>query len=243
MTWASRFKLFAGIVVVIILVAAFTVIFTKRQSQVISTSASIQAEEYKIGTDYSGSITKQYVVDGDKVTKGDPLFTIKSLSVLQDVSSNLLSYNSAAYSVTADGTMTFKATVTGTVTDIATKEGGFVQAGADLATIDAADSLFVMGDYNLTPRDYERIQSGGTVDLTLPNQTVLAGTVKKVSVQTTDGNAQTSVQVSSKYLVQGSASGLVAPGTPVTATLHLRQDGMFAGVQDAMLAFVQKIGL
>lgn len=243
MTWASRLKLFSGIIVVVLLVACFTVIFTKRQSQVISTSASIQAVEYNIGTDYSGSITKQYVIDGDTVKKGDPLFTVKSLSVLQDVSSNLLSYDSTAYSVAADGTMTFKATVAGTVTDVKTKEGGFVQAGADLATIDAANSMYVLGQYTLTPRDYERIQSGAEVDLLLPNQTTLKGSVKKVTVQTVAGEAQTNVEVASKYLVEGSASGLVTPGTPVTATLHLREDGMFAGVQDAMLAFVQKIGM
>jgi multidrug resistance efflux pump len=243
MTWSSRFKLLAGILVVIVLVAAFTVIFTKRQSQVVSTSASIQAEEYEIGTDYSGSIVKQFVEVGDKVTKGDKLFQIKSLSVLQDVRSDLLSYKSTSYTVTPDGTMTFLATVSGIVSKIDTKEGGFVQSGADLATIDRADSLYVLGDYTLTPRDYERIQDGAIVELMLPNQTTVDGTVKKVSVQTTEGNAETEIEVASKYLVQGAYSGLVNPGTPITATLSLRQDGMFAGAQDAMLAFVQKIGL
>jgi multidrug resistance efflux pump len=243
MTWASRIKLFTGVVIVIALVAVFFVIFTQRNSQVISTSAQISAEEYQIGSDYAGNVTKQYVTVGDTVKAGDPLFQIKSLSVLQDVSSQLLSYKSASYTVSTDGTMTFLATVPGRISKIDTKQGGFVSAGADLATIDRSDSLFVLGEYTLSPRDYERIRSGATVDVRLPNQTVIEGTVKQITVQTTAGSATTSIQIASKYLVQGSASGLVNSGTPVTATLHLRQDGILAGPQDALLAFVQKIGL
>lgn len=243
MTWANRAKLIVGLIVVLALIVVFFVIFTQRNSQVISTSASIEAEEYKIGTDYAGNVIDQYVNVGDTVKKGEPLFTIKSLSVLQDVSVGLLSYNSASYSVTKDGTMTFRATVPGKISAIDTKAGGFVSAGADLATIDRSDSLYVEGDYMLSPRDYERIRTGAKVDLTLPNQTTISGKVKQVNVQTTNGDAQTAIQVSSKYLVQGAYSGLVNSGTPVTATLHLRQDGILAGPQDALLAFVQKIGL
>jgi multidrug resistance efflux pump len=243
MTWASRLKLFGGSLVVLLIVAASTVVFTQRQSQVVSTSAAIAAEEYAVGTDYSGTITKQYVTVGDTVAKGDKLFDLKSLSVKQDVSSQLLSYDSTSYSVRPDGTMTFRATVSGRVSKIDTKEGGFVTAGADLATIDRSGSLYVLGDYALTPRDYERIRQGAPVDLMLPNQTVIPGTVKQISVTTTNGTAQTEIHVASSGLAQGSYSGLVNPGTPVTATLHLRQDGVFAGAQDALLQFVQKIGL
>ena len=41
MTWGNRIKMTVGILVVLALVAVFTVVFTQRQAQVISTSAAI----------------------------------------------------------------------------------------------------------------------------------------------------------------------------------------------------------
>ena len=86
MTWMNRLKMTAGMLVVLVLVAAFTMIFTQRQQQVNSTSAEIAAQEYSVGTDYSGTITRSYVENGDEVKEGDTLFEVQSLSLLQDIS-------------------------------------------------------------------------------------------------------------------------------------------------------------
>jgi multidrug resistance efflux pump len=243
MTWANRLKLTAGVVIIVALVAVFTGIFTQRQQQVQSTSAEISAQEYAVGTDYSGTIVKSYVETGDTVKQGDVLFEVQSLSLLQDIAKNLVTYDTPTYSVSQEGVMTFKAAVAGTVSKIDTKEGGFVQAGADLATIDKQKSLFVTADFTLTPRDYERIQDGAAVDLMLPNQTTVPGTVRLVSVETKDGNAATTIEVASTDLVEGAYSGLVTPGTPVQATLHLRDDGVLAGPMDSVRDFMRQIGV
>jgi multidrug resistance efflux pump len=139
--------------------------------------------------------------------------------------------------------MTFKATVSGTVSKVQVKQGDYVQPGSDLVTIDKARSLYVTGDYTLSPRDYERVEAGGSVDLVLPNQKVLPGRVEAVTVRTTQGQAQAQITVSSAELTEGAYSGLVTPGTPVTATLHLRQDDLFAGARDAGNDFLHKIGI
>ncbi|BDZ45797.1 HlyD family efflux transporter periplasmic adaptor subunit [Naasia aerilata] len=243
MTWANRLKLGAGLLLVVALVATLTVIFTHRQAEVASTSATIAADTYQVGTDYGGTVTMQNVSVGDEVVVGQFLFQVQSLSLLQDLQQGLVSFDTASYSVAEDGTMTFKATVAGTVATVDTKLGDFIQAGAKLATIDRADSLFVTGDYTLTPRDYERIDDGADVDLILPNQTTVPGRVEQVTVRTEDGQAQAQIKVSSDYLVQGAYNGLVTPGTPVDATLHLRQDGIFAGAIDASVGFLRQIGL
>jgi multidrug resistance efflux pump len=243
MTWANRLKLGLGLLLVVALAAVFTVIFTQRQSEVTSTSATIAADTYAVGTDYGGTVIVQNVNVGDPVAAGDVLFVVQSLSLLQDLQQNLVTFDTASYSVQPDGTMTFKATVPGIIADIDTKLGDFVQAGAELATINRADSLYVVGDYTLTPRDYERIEEGAPVDLILPNQTTLEGKVEEIAVRTADGQAQAEIKIASDYLVQGAYSGLVTPGTPVDAALHLRQDGVFAGVLDASADFLQQIGL
>jgi multidrug resistance efflux pump len=219
MTWMNRLKLTAGILVVLVLVAGSTMIFTQRQQQAISTSAEIAAQEYSVGSDYSGTITQS------------------------DIDKGLVTYDTATYSVAADGLLTLKAAVDGTVADVTLKEGSFVQAGASLATIDKSDTLFVRADFVLTPRDYERIVPGAVVDLQLPNQTSVVGTVSEVTVETQDGSAETTLQVASDELVQGSFGGLVSPGTPVTAKLHLRDDGVLAGPTDAVQGFLRQIGI
>jgi multidrug resistance efflux pump len=243
MTWMNRLKLTAGILVVLVLVAGSTMIFTQRQQQAISTSAEIAAQEYSVGSDYSGTITQSFVENGDTVEEGDTLFEVQSLSLLQDIDKGLVTYDTATYSVAADGLLTLKAAVDGTVADVTLKEGSFVQAGASLATIDKSDTLFVRADFVLTPRDYERIVPGAVVDLQLPNQTSVVGTVSEVTVETQDGSAETTLQVASDELVQGSFGGLVSPGTPVTAKLHLRDDGVLAGPTDAVQGFLRQIGI
>ncbi|MBD8583156.1 MULTISPECIES: HlyD family efflux transporter periplasmic adaptor subunit [unclassified Frigoribacterium] len=243
MTWMNRLKMTAGMLVVLVLVAAFTMIFTQRQQQVNSTSAEIAAQEYSVGTDYSGTITRSYVENGDEVKEGDTLFEVQSLSLLQDISRGLVTYDTATYSVAPDGTLTLKAAVDGTVADVLLKEGSFVQAGGSLGTIDKEDTLFVAADFVLTPRDYERIESGAEVDLMLPNQTTITGKVGVVNVETKDGDAETTLQVSSDQLVEGAYNGLVTPGTPVEAKLHLRDDGVLAGPVDSLTDFLRQIGV
>lgn len=243
MTWTSRLKLAAAAVVIAVVIVAAFVVTTQRSGSAQSTSATIAARQYTVGTDYSGTILRSFVAVGDTVTKGEKLFTVQSLSVVQGGKSVPLPYSANGYSVDTSGVMTFRALVGGTVSAVPQKDGSFVQAGSGLATIDRSDSLYVTAQFALSPRDYERVAQGSSVSITLPNQTAVSGRVKSLSVETTNDTAMTTVTVSSAYLVPGSANGLVIPGTPVTTSVHLRQDGVLAGPQDSLRAFVQKIGL
>jgi multidrug resistance efflux pump len=243
MTWINRLKLFGGLVVVVALVGVFTLVFNQRQNEVQSTSASITADSYAVGTDYGGTVTKQYVQVGDHVRPGQKLFKVRSLSLLQELNRNPVSFNTATYSVQRDGTMTFKATVAGTVGTITTKQNDYVQPGDDLAVVYKADSLYAVADYVLTPRDYERLGKGAPVDLVLPNRTILHGSVQSIAVRTTNGQAHTEVKVTSGGLVQGADSGLITPGAPLDATVHLRQDGVLDSAQNATFDFIRRIGL
>jgi multidrug resistance efflux pump len=244
MTWLNRLKLLVGLVVVVAIVGVFTIVFTQRQSQVGSTSAEISADTYSVGTDYGGSVTRQSVSVGDRVKPGQQLFQVRSLSLLQAMERNPVSFNTANYSVRPNGTMVFTASVAGVVAAVNTKQGDFVQPGTDLATIYKANTLTVVGDYTLTPVTYQRVQTGGTVDVTLPNQVVVPGRVQRISVNTAaNGQARTRIVVTSDALRQGGYGGLVSPGTPVIATLHLPEDGLLAGPKDAAVGFLRQIGL
>ena len=243
MTWRNRLKLGVGLLGVLALVTVLTLVFTQRQSRVTSDTASIQAERFPVGIDYGGTVIDRVVNDGDLVQAGDALFVVLSTTLQADLAEGLLKPETIAYSVTSDGAITLTASVAGTVRDVTTERGSFVQAGQVLATIDRADSLHVTAEFQLTSRDYGRIESGAEVDILLPDQQRISGTATSVTVTTTDGSAITSVVVASTDLRDGGHSGLMSRGTPVTATLQLRNDGVLAGVSDGFYDFLRTMGV
>ena len=243
MTWASRAKLFLGLIMVVIIVGILTIVFNQRQSQSASITAFIDAVHYPVGIDYGGTVISSDVKNGDHVTKGETLFTLQSSSLQADLQRGLLKPNTISYSVTEAGVITLTAAVTGTVTGVSTQAGSFVQAGQVLASIDKAGSLFVSAQYTLSPRDYSRIDTGASVDILLPNQTTVAGRVSSIDVTTVQGTAKTTIKIQSDGLIDGAYNDLVKPGTPVSASLTLRNDGIFAGVEDGVTDFLRKIGL
>jgi multidrug resistance efflux pump len=243
MTWANRFKLFVGLIGVVGLVAVLTVLFNQRQAQVSSASASIQAAQYPVGTDYGGIVVDRLVDEGDAVSAGQALFTVQSPTLQADVAEGLVSLDSVAYTVTPEGMLTLMAAIDGTVTGIKTERGSFVQAGQVLATIDRGGSLFVSAQFVLSSTDYARVEEGATVAIVLPNQARITGSLDSVEVLTVDGQAETTARVISDGLADGEFNGLVAPGTPVSATLSLRDDGPLAGVADGFHGFLRSIGL
>lgn len=243
MTWASRFKLFFGLIGVIAVVAVLTLVFNQRQAQTASVSATIDAERYPVGVDYGGTVSKRLVDDGDRVSTGDPLFVVQSPSLQADLAEGLVQLETVAYSVSTDGEITLTAAVDGTVGDVTTEQGSFVQAGQVLATIDRAGSLYVSADYVLSPRDYSRIERDASVQIVLPNQQIVTGTVESIEVATNDGAAEATARVVSDTLVDGAFNGLVARGTPVSTSLSLRDDGPLAGVGDGLFEFLRSIGI
>lgn len=243
MTWRSRIKLFVGLFGVIALVSVLTLVFSQRQTQVASNSASIQAEQFPVGIDYGGTVLERLVGDGDRVEAGQPLFVVVSTTLQADLAEGLLKPETIAYSVTDDGAITLTASVAGTVRDVTTERGSFVQAGQVLATIDRAGSLYVAAEYELTSGDYARIEEGAAVEVFLPDNQRIVGRASSVQVTTTDGKATTTVSVTSDSLVDGGHHGLMARGTPVGAVLQLRDDGILAGVSDGLFDFLRKIGV
>lgn len=243
MTWANRLKLALGLVLTLAVVAAGTVIFTQRQQRAVSATASILAESYPVGTDYGGIVTHQYASVGDEVATGDPLFEVNSLQLRRDIASGYVVDPAVIAGIDGDGTSTIVATVDGTVATVSVSQGGFAQAGGVLAAVDRAGSLFVEAEFLLTARDYARIVEGTEAELLLPNQDTLAGKVTRIDVATVDGHALSTVRIESAELAASSASGLFQSGTPVSATIRLRDDGLFSGVGDAVHDLLRKIGL
>ncbi|QJW35674.1 HlyD family efflux transporter periplasmic adaptor subunit [Cellulosimicrobium protaetiae] len=243
MTWSNRIRLVGGLLVVVLVCAALTLVMNRRLGQATSTTATIRAEVLDVGSDYAGTVTAAEVAEGDEVAAGDPLFTVSSLTLQHDIALGLVSADTSAYQVAPDGTITLVAPYDAVVTHVAAREGGFVQAGEVVASLEREGSLFVDARLTLDPSDFARVRQGAEVTVVLPNQAEVVGEVASVAVQNTANQAEATVEVTSDALVRGAEHGLVASGTPVTASIELHDDGPLAGVDESFGAFLRKVGL
>ena len=247
MTWTNRFKLLNGFIIVVAIVAAATLMLNKRESQVASTSASIEAISYSVGSDYAGTVVKQAVKQGDKVKTGDPLLTIQSASLMSYISTLATQKKTlpttTAYTVGSDGLLTLIATQPGVVSKVRASVGGFVGAGQTLATINRSKSLYTLAKFKLDPYDFSRIEKGAEVEIVLPDTRKIMGQVSVIRVSTVAGRANATVEVKSNGLDYGGHDGLVEPGTPVTAIMHLRDNGPLSGVTNTFRTLLLQVGL
>jgi multidrug resistance efflux pump len=244
MTWTQRLRLFGGIVAVLALTAALVLVFNQRQAQALSKTGQVVSASASVGAAYGGVVTKADAAEGDEVKKGQALFTVSSPDLQRDLSQNLKVASTDAFTVdTTASTVTYKALSDGRLSDVTAQTGGFVQNGANLATITSDGSQYALADFVLSPRDYERIVKGAPVSLRLPDDRNVEGTVQSVSVTTENGQAKTRVTVASDALKNPQIAELTHPGTPVAATLSLRDDGPLAGPTDGLRSFLIKIGL
>ena len=244
MTWTNRLRLLGGLLGVLALVAVLTIIFNQRQTQAQSLTATINTDAYDVGAGYGGTVLKQYVKENDSVDVGDKLFTMQSTAMQQDVANKVKVKGTDAYDVnTKKGTVTYKATVAGQVDQLGAKLGTTLTGGQSFARITVTGSQFVEAQYLLTPRDYERVSAGAPVSVLLPNNQKVQGTVSTIKVATEQGNAAAKIRVDSPELADASLSTLTRSGTPVVATVTLRDDGPLAGVGDAAFGFLRQIGL
>jgi len=241
MTWGNRFRLFFGLVLVLAIVAAATLVFNQRQTHVVSSSAEIGADLFDVGTDYGGIVLDAFVAKGDVVTEGQQMFVVRNLQLAHE--QQLRDESVGATTTPSDGTVIVRAATRGTVSDVAIGEGSFAGPGAVLATLEGAGSLYAQAEFILSPRDFERIDSDAAVTLTLPDGSDIEGTVTDITVETTDGDAHVTVRVDTDALAAPSDDPLLKPGTPLEASLELRADGPLARVHDALSDLAKKIGL
>ena len=244
MSWRNRLRLWVGLVLVVLVVATLTLVVNQRARQAFSMNARVVASQYHVGLDYGGVVVEQYVELGDDVRSGDRLFTISSLGLQKDLTNGLDPVSTEAYDIDRKkGQVTYRATVDGTVTALAALEGGFVGGGDDMAEITAGGTQYVTAEFTLPPKDYARILEGGAAQIELPNRETVDGSVSRVSVETTDGVARTTVEVDAPALRKRTLDAFNQPGSPVSVTLTLEDEGVLAGPTDSLMEFLHRAGV
>lgn len=243
MTWRHRFRLWGGLILVLAVVGVLTIIVNQRSRQAFSDNAQVAAQQSVVGSEYGGVVVHQYVQQGDVVSQGQRLFTISSLDLERDVANGLQPVSTTSYRIDAvHGQVTFVAQLAGTVTELGAQKGTFVAAG-DMATITSGGTQYVSAEFRLTPDQYGRLRVGSKADVELPNRTRLAAAVSDVSVQTSNGVAVTTVELTVPRLQTTTLTSLNQPGSPVSVTLTLADSGVLAGPTDAFMSFLHRVGI
>lgn len=246
MSFLNRLKLLSGIVVVIFVLGVLTLLFNQRQNQVASLTAHVEAPRTVIASPYGGVITEQNHNPGEYVSAGDQLFTITSAN-LKDMAALGVEANSTdGYKIDLKaGTITFYATITGHLDSFTAFRGSYVNGTERLAEIVSSTNKTVVARFQLNPSDYGRIEGNGKVTVHLPDGQLVEGQVMSVNISTdeTSNNTITEVTVSSEALQADDLMLLTRRGTPVTAVMSLRDDGILAGPTQAFREFLVKIGL
>ena len=103
MTWENRFRLFGGVVAVIALVFALTLVFNHRQNQITSyTREGGTPTPTRSAPTIAGTVVRQLVQQGDTVHVGQQLFAVQSLQLKEDLANGLEVGDTPAYKVNAD---------------------------------------------------------------------------------------------------------------------------------------------
>ena len=244
MTWSNRFRLLGGVLAVLALLAALTLLFNHRQGRVASFEATVTAPTAQVGSGWGGVLTEQYVRSGDEVRVGDKLFTVVSPEITRERQQGVEPQSTAAYEVdTKTGAITYLAVIDGQVTQVNAVRGSYLVPGASLATVSATEPKSVLARFDLEAVDYGRVQPGAPVSINLADNEQLRGSVADVTVTTKDGHAITQVRVESEALTDPQHAHLTRAGAPVQAVMSLRDDGVLAGPTHAVLQFLVKVGL
>ncbi|HET7723789.1 MAG TPA: HlyD family efflux transporter periplasmic adaptor subunit [Propionibacteriaceae bacterium] len=244
MTWTNRFRLTLSVLLSLVLIFLLVLLFNQRQHTIQSASATIIAPRVQVASNYGGIVLKQYVTVGQHVNVGDTLFDVSSVSLQQDVANHVKVTSSDAMAIDpGKGTLTYKATAAGTVTQVTAQEGSYLSATQPLATITSDTGRVVEAQFLLTPREYALVDKGAAVTLTLPDNSSVPGVVDSALVQTKDGQAVVTVRITSQSLNSRNLNLLATDGAPVSAVVRLRDEGILAGPTDAMRALLRKVGL
>lgn len=220
-----------GIVFVLLLVGGLLLYLNSTMSEVHSYKAELGADAVTIGTDYPGLVVKQPVEEGDRVSKGQILFEIRS----PQLTASLADHTTVAASLpfTLDivtGDIILKASDDGVIQKINYRAGSYAPLGGVLATINTVGSLYVAGHYRLTPPDYARIAKGKALAVTFPDNSKVQARVYNISVASNG----TAVDTIIKARLQSADINdfRFSVGTPVEASLKLTNKTWYQGLLD-----------
>lgn len=239
MTWRTRIRLALGVAAVLALVGVLSVRLDAEVRTVHAVQGELAAQEYEVGTDYSGVLVDQYVSPGDAVGPGDPLFALKSNRLRRDLANRVIRPEDSTYRIRDGNTLVFIAAAAGRVQKVEYLEGAFVPANSVIATVEVADSLHIRADFRLRPAEYALIGDADHMDVTLPSGETVPARITDVSVAAGDNIAHTAVHAEPSDAFDEAVFGA---GTPVSTAIELPGRGLLSSISDLVSGLLRPRG-
>jgi multidrug resistance efflux pump len=165
MTKTSRLKFIIGIIFALLLALGLTLYLQYSMSKAASIDAQLDSDTYTVGVGYSGIIEEQFVNVDDYIKKGDPLFSLRSPTLIEAIKNDEVNQSSLLYDIDAEGRIVITASVDGQIREVIYKAGAFVPANSEIAVVNTGNSLFVTAVYKLSGPDYGRISKDTEVSV------------------------------------------------------------------------------
>ena len=225
MKQSTRLKFTFGIIAVLAVGVALFIYLDYSMSRISSTDAQLESNNYTVGIDYSGIITDQYINEGAYVEVGDPLFKISSSTLAEAIKNNEIAKAALLYSVDDAGDILIAAAAPGRVQNIAYRQGAFVPANSQIATINNNDGLYISATYALSAPDYANLTTDSIVYVTMPDGKKVRATVYDIALDREEGEVQTTVRA--RFNNDEINTTAFSVGTPLQSTLELRTNTFF----------------
>ncbi len=230
MNFLTRVKYLFGTLLVLGAVGALTVNMNDRISTVQATSATLQSQDYAVGTSYSGVVVASHARVGKTVKAGQELFTIRSNELARDIANDAVKPKESPYDIRRHDELVVRAPSPGKIVSVGVVKGAFARTDATLARIQKAGTTHVEAGFHLTPREYALIRKAHHVTVTLPNERQIQAKITRITVATSGRQAKTTVRARAPQLDN---RGLFSSGTPVAVQVRLRKSGLVHRIKTA----------
>lgn len=216
-------KIIVGTLLIVLICGSLFVYMDYTNAMLGSTSAILKSNTVSVGTDYAGTVTKQFVQVGDHVTVGEKLFYVKSSTLIQALNSNQLQQKDLLYTLTPDRQLIVTASSAGFMSSIDYGQGSYVPNSSVIATITTDNALIVTAIFKMTPTQYAQTTNDTPLVIKMPDGTTTTGSINNISI-TSQTNPLLVTVAATVHGLNGQSAKAGQEGTPINASLTLKQN-------------------
>ena len=216
-----------GIIAVIALVGALTVFQDYRSSYRAAKDAELQADDYQVGIEYPGIITRNYVRIGDHVVKDQVLATIKSSVLISELTGAKLAVGDLNYPLNENGEVVLRASRAGTIDKIDAPDGSFVSGNKEIYDITSDESRYIVSRNVVSNEDLKLLNKDRLVEVTLYNGEKIQMKIRKITIN--KNGSQYIATIESTPIVDGLLNDLII-GMPLQTRLVLKPHNLWTTI-------------